>query len=180
MSEIYFLETGHLGVRPLREDDAEEYFVWFDDLEVCRGNSHHRFPESLESVKNYIRHTKEDRTVLVFAIIELASQRHIGNISLQSINYIDRNAELAILCGDKESWGKGYGTEAVQELVRHAFQALNLHRIYLGTLDSNLKMQKLALKAGFLEEGRRKDALYKEGTYHDIIEYGLLKKVVEK
>ena len=56
----------------------------------------------------------------------------------------------------------------------HGFTELNLHRIYLGTSDSNIGMQKLALKLGFTQEGCRTEALYKDGNYHDIWEYGLL------
>lgn len=174
MAESYFLKTERLGLRLLEEEDAEEYFKWFDDEEVCQGNSHHRFPETRESVKEYVRNTRGNRSLLVLAMIELESKDHIGNISLQSINFMDRNAELAIICGKKEYWGKGYALEAVKKLVWHGFTALNLHRIYLGTMDHNLRMQGLAISAGFREEGRRIDAVYKGGKYHDIIEYGII------
>ena len=59
-------------------------------------------------------------------------------------------------------------------LIQHAFNQLNLHRVYCGTLDTNIGMKKLAVKFGMQEEGRRRDAIYKNGEYVDIVEFGIL------
>lgn len=175
MRAVYFFQTERLGIRMLSEDDIEWYSEWFNDKEVCKFNSHHRYTYSTESIKEYVQQLTDNQTMLVFALIELKTGIHIGNISLQEINYVDRNAELAFLIGEKDYWGKGYAQEAALEIIHHAFFELNLHRLYLGTADNNVGMQKLAKKLGFTEEGRRKDALYKTGAYHDLIEYGLIK-----
>lgn len=128
----------------------------------------------MEGLRAYIENTFDSRSMLVFAVVELASKRHIGNISLQHINYVDRNAEIAFLFGEKDCWGMGYAREAAEIIIGHAFKELGLHRIYLGTTDNNVRMQHLALRLGFREEGRRQEALWKLGEWHDIIEYGLL------
>lgn len=180
MSESYFLRTERLGLRMLEEEDAEECFAWLNDPEVCQYNTHHRFPQSLESERAYIRSVRNDRATLVFAMIELESRQYIGNVSLQSISDIDRSAEIAILCGRKEFWGRGYALEAYRELILYGFSTLNLHRIFMGTMEGNLRMQRLAEHAGFCEEGRRRDAIYKAGAYHDVIEYGILNKEFER
>ena len=52
---------------------------------------------------------------------------------------------------------------------------MNLERIYLGTLDENKRMIKLAERLGFVREGIRRRSLFKNGKYHDIVEFGLLK-----
>jgi RimJ/RimL family protein N-acetyltransferase len=65
--------------------------------------------------------------------------------------------------------------EAGTLLINHAFKSLNLHRIYCGTSSDNIAMQKLAIKLGMAQEGLRKEAIYKNGNYSDILEYGLLK-----
>lgn len=172
---FFFEKTDRIGLRSLESEDiAGNYIKWFNDSEVCYFNSHHRFMKSKEELRAYIDDVNKDRNTLVFAIVDIESGFHIGNISLQEINYIDRSAELAFLVGEKEFWGKGYAAEAAEILIRHAFSELNLHRLYLGTADNNIRMQKLAEKLGFVQEGRRKDALYKHGKYHDIIEYGMI------
>ena len=96
-------------------------------------------------------------------------------MSLQRIDWINRNAEFAIILGEREFWRKGIGVEAGGLIIRHGFNELGLIRIYCGTSERNAGMKKLALKLGMKEEGRRKKAIYKEGNYLDILEYGILK-----
>lgn len=176
-SEAFFLKTERLGLRLLDFADnlGEGYSQWLNDPIVCQYNSHHRFPISRQGINDYISDMQDSRSNIVFAIIELDSGKHIGNISLQCINNIDRTAEVAFIIGDTESWGKGYATEAGIAVCRHAFLELNLNRLYLGTTDNNVGMQRVADKLNFKQEGIRREAIYKNGLYHDIIEYGLLK-----
>ena len=61
-------------------------------------------------------------------------------------------------------------------ILGHGFGALNLHRVYCGTSSENVPMQKLALAMGFSLEGRRREALYKNFGYLDVLEYGLLRR----
>ncbi len=174
---MYFIKTERLGLRQLSAEDIEGgYADWLNDGEVCQYNSHHRYPQAKSDLVRYIQSVESGQDKMVFAIIHLEDATHIGNISLQHINFLDRNAELAFIIGEKEYWGNGYAREAGQAVIEHAFTQLNLHRLYLGTLDENVRMQRLALKLGFSEEGRRKGALYKNGAYHDILEYGMVRQ----
>lgn len=172
----YFLETERLGLRCLLlEDIYGNYGEWFNDPEVCKYNAHHRYPMTEQELKGYVNDVSVSNRSLVLAIIEKSAKKHIGNISLQEINYIDRSAEFAIIMGEKDVWGKGYASEAGKALIQHAFHSLNLHRVYVGTASNNIGMQKLALKLGFEQEGIRREALYNKGNYYDIIEYGMLR-----
>ena len=106
---------------------------------------------------------------------------HIGNISLQRIDYVSRNAEFAVLLGVKSCWGEGYGEEAGRLLLDHAFFSLNLHRVYCGTFSTNIGMRRLAEKLGMVEEGCRSEAVFKSGRWLDIVEFGVLRQAyVEK
>jgi len=100
--------------------------------------------------------------------------RHVGNIALQEINWVNRSAEFAILIGDRTAWGNGYGRDAARLLLDHGFNALNLHRVHCGTFEDNETMQRLALYLGMREEGRRREAAFKDGRYVDILEFGVL------
>ena len=60
-------------------------------------------------------------------------------------------------------------------IVSHGFRELNLNRIELGTFDDNIGMEKLAMKNGFKEEGRSRQAIWKEGRWKDILHFGLLR-----
>lgn len=61
----------------------------------------------------------------------------LGLISLVSINYVNQSAELHIMIGSKDNQGKGIGTFAVNAMLYHAFNNMNLHRIKMSVLDSN-------------------------------------------
>lgn len=172
----FVYRTEKIAVRPLDRWAMEgPYPSWFSDMEVCRHNSHGVFPKQTAELATYIDSLAGDRSRLVWAIFDVAdAQRHIGNISLQQIDSINRSAEFAILIGDKSCWGKGYATEAARLLLTHGFDRLNLRRIYCGTAAANVGMRRLAQSLGMVEEGTRRGALFIDGSYIDVVEYGLL------
>jgi len=171
-----FLETPRLSLRPLVPADADgPYLRWFNDPEVCRYNSHHVFPYRREEALAYIERVARSQRDLALAIVQRSDGRHIGNIALQAIDPVNRTAEFAIVVGERDCWGKGYSKEAALPLLRHGFTALNLNRIYCGTPADHLPMRRLATSLGMQEEGVRRQALYKENQYLDLVEYGLLR-----
>jgi [ribosomal protein S5]-alanine N-acetyltransferase len=175
MADVIFLKGERVHLRALEEGDlTSDYLQWLNDEEVCRFNSHAVFPNTESRMKSYFNSLQGQDKNIVLAIIHTDSKKHIGNVSLQNINWISRNAEFAILLGDKEFWRDGYGEEAARLIVAYGFQRLNLHRIYCGTLDGNEGMVKLAQKLKMIEEGRRREAIFKNGKYIDVIEYGVL------
>ncbi len=170
-----FIEGERLYLRPLTEDDVVgDYSFWLNDSDVTMFNSHGRFPMSNSALLNYVKDVENSRTSLVLAIIDKVDDKHIGNISLQNINWLDRNAEVAFLLGNKDYWSKGFMAEAARLIISHGFKMLNLRRIYCGTSSKNVGMQKLAEKLKMVKEGVRRDAIFKNGVYENIIEYGIL------
>lgn len=175
-TQLKFLQGERLYLRPLTEKDCEnDYVMWLNDEQVCHGNSHHVFPYTFESSLEYVRYANQTRDNLILAIVSNDNDKHVGNIALQDIHRVYRSAEFTILLGDKEVWGKEYGKEAGRLLCSHGFAALNLNRIGCGTFENNVAMQKLAAHLGMKEEGRRRQAAFKDGKYLDVIEYGVLK-----
>ncbi|MEO6845644.1 MAG: GNAT family protein [Chthoniobacterales bacterium] len=175
IKHLNFLESERLILRPLVVADTKgDYAKWLNDPEVCAENSHAVFPATLPALRDYVAKISVSRSDVVLAMELKKGRKHIGNISLQNINWVNRGAELAILIGAKSCWGKGYGLEAVTLMVDYGFQKLGLHRIYCGTFAGNKGMSCVAKKLGFVEEGRRRDSVFKEGKYQDVIEYGLL------
>jgi len=172
-----FLEGKQLYLRPLKRSDLDgPYKYWFNSQEVNKYNSHHRFPHMEEENLKYYESLVQSRENIVLAIIDAKTQKHIGNVSLSSINWVDRSAEIAIMIGDKDFWGKGYGTECFRLLIDHAFGELNLHRVYCGTREDNVSLIKIAESVGMKLEGRQKEALFKDGEYYDIVNYAILSK----
>jgi [ribosomal protein S5]-alanine N-acetyltransferase len=173
----YFLSAERVSLRPLLLSDVESgYLNWLNDPEVCRYNSHRRFPFTYEVGIEFIRKTWVDKTQLVLAVVLNHNNQHIGNVALQRIDRINRNAEFAILMGEKQYWGLGYSKEAAILLFKHGFSELNLHRIYCGTNVNNTGMQKLALSLNMKQEGHSREAQFKSQQYSDILHFGVLRK----
>lgn len=170
-----FLSSRHLDFEVLTHKHLSETYVsWLNDDEVCRYNRHNIFPYTLEKAKAYINSVSQSNSEIVLAMIERDTQKHIGNIALQLIDTLNRNADISILIGDKEAWGKSYAKEAFYTLLKHGFEMLNLHRIYCGTSSQNIAMQKVAIALGMRQEGIRREALFKNARFHDLIEYAIL------
>ena len=175
-----FLMGERLYLRPLLLSDAQgDYPSWFNDADVCAGNSHHVFAYTPNDAEDYIRRVNASTDALALAVVLIDGHKHIGNITLQRIDWVGRSAEFATVIGDKSAWGQGYATESWQLLFRHGFEALNLHRIYFSTYDNNDPVKRLAMKMGMTEEGRRRDAVFKGGRYLDVVEYGVLRTEFE-
>lgn len=176
-----FLIGARLYLRALAENDADgSYPGWFNDGEVCQGNSHHVFPYTRAAALEYIRHASQTRDSLILAIVLKDGDRHVGNIALQEIHPVNRTAELSIVIGEREAWGNGYAQEAATLVLAHAFNALNLRRVGCGTFAGNEAMRKLATRLGMKQEGQRRQAVFKSGRYEDVIEFGLLREEFEQ
>jgi len=175
---IYRLNENYY-VRSLKLSDLDgAYPSWFENQEVCQYNSHGKFFKTDEYFQNYIKGLNANNLV-VWAICH-NKNGHIGNISLQNISFINRTAELAILLGEKDHWGKGVGLIASKVLLRHGFNKLNLNRIYCSTAKNNQGMQKISTGLGMKLEGERRQHLFLDGKYLDMLEYGILHSEFDK
>lgn len=169
------LSANRVHLRPLTLADAQgPYPSWLNDPEVCRYNSHGEREYTPAMAEAYITQVNTSPTDRVFAVVDSATDTHIGNIALQKIHWAYQNAEYAILMGDTRYWGKGYALEASKCLLDYGFTTLGLHRIYCGTSADNVPMQKLAVAMGMQPEGRQRDAMMKHGAFVDVLLYGVV------
>ncbi|UOQ74422.1 GNAT family N-acetyltransferase [Hymenobacter cellulosilyticus] len=110
------------------------------------------------------------------AIVVGPDQRHIGNVQLTSIHPINRTAEFSIFIGDKDYWSAGHGRVATEQILQHGFNDLNLNRIYLTLLQENERARRMYQRLGFKEEGCQRQAIFKGGRYHDVLEMAMLRE----
>jgi RimJ/RimL family protein N-acetyltransferase len=105
---------------------------------------------------------------LAIEIKEGDGWRLIGNCAFFELDWTSRCAEFGIMIGDRSVWDQGYGTETVQLLLKHGFETLNLNRVFLRVFDDNRRAIRAYQKAGFKQEGTLRQAVYKNGCYHDL------------
>lgn len=155
------------------------YRIWFNDRKITQYNSHGVFPfNPMNDIDNYLN----DSSRIVWGIVSQTpddKQLHIGNVSLQYINLIDRSAEASCIIGEIDYWNKGVMTGALHALVLHGFQSLGLNRIWAGTAKVNIGMVKVFKKLGFAIEGECKQAMFLNGRYESVISFGLLRSMWE-
>ena len=111
--------------------------------------------------------------------VVLSEGEVIGLVSLLSIDYLNQSAELHIMIGDKESQNKGAGTFAIKAMIDHAFDNMNLQRIELTVLENNQRARHVYEKLGFVCEGVKRKAKFKNGQFVNMCVYALLKEECE-
>jgi RimJ/RimL family protein N-acetyltransferase len=166
-----------VNLRAQEMADLERNHRWLNDREVMRFLSG-RYLYSLLAEENWMR----DRTATALAwapnigfAIETKDGRHIGNTGLHDASPENRSADVGIMVGEKEYWGRGYGTDALRTLLRFGFQEMNLNRIALDVFDFNERAIACYRKCGFVEEGRRRKDLWRDGRYVDVVMMAVLR-----
>lgn len=176
-----FLTGDEIYLRCIEKTDLEgNYFQWLNDQEVTRWMQQGLFPNSEEAMNEYYHSVVNSRTDMVLAIILKDGERHIGNIGLSGLNSFFRTAEVGILIGEKDCWGKGYASDAIGLLAAHCFGKLNLNRLSAGAVAENIGSIRAFEKAGFKWEGVARQAYFCEGAYHDCVNMGLLREDYEE
>lgn len=161
---------------PERED-LPLFVEWLNDPEVRRGLAAYLpMSNALENqwYENLLKRPRETHPMTI-EVKDGDSWVKIGNMGLFDIDPRARSAEVGIMIGNKNYWNKGYGTEAMQLLLQHGFETLNLHRIMLRVYDYNKRAIRAYQKAGFVEEGRMRQSMYQEGKYYDTVIMSVLR-----
>jgi diamine N-acetyltransferase len=155
-------------LRPIERDDLPRFVEWFGDPEVRRHLMIY-LPFSLAQEERWFENLLDrlERQEDLVLAIEAADGVHIGNIGLHGIDWKNRNGELGIAIGEQAYWDQGYGTDAIRTLLDLAFGEMNLHRVFLRVDADNARGIRCYEKAGFRQEGTSREAVFKEGAYHD-------------
>lgn len=161
-------------LRAYREEDLKNAFNFVNNQAITRYLNVMR-PRSMAEERAWIeRAMRNDDPSVVNYAIETSDGEYVGGVGLFHIELRNRSAELGIGLARVEELGRGLGTEAALLLLRHAFEEMNLHRVYLRVYDYNARAQKSYKKIGFAEEGRMREAHFRNGAWHDVVYMGIL------
>lgn len=167
-----------IRLRGVEKEDIDLFVRWLNDPEVTAGISLYRPLSSLEEERWFnqmLERPVDERPLTIEIQQEGGSWLPIGNLGLFDISWRQRSAELGIMIGEKAYWDKGYGSEALGLLLRHAFDTLNLNRVYLRVFANNPRAIRAYEKLGFVLEGRMREAEYRQGEYLDVLFMSVLK-----
>ncbi len=154
------------------------FLKWFNDMEILQYVSGYG-PLTREAEEEWFASLKDRKNTVLFSIVVKADEILIGNCSFE-IDWKNRVGLAGIVIGEKEYHNKGYGTESLKLMIQYAFDELNLNRMELEVYSHNPRAKSCYEKVGFKQEGKRRQAIFKNGRYQDAIGMGLLKEEWEK
>jgi RimJ/RimL family protein N-acetyltransferase len=158
-----------VALGPIRRDLLPLYHRWINDFQVTRTLAARLCPMTWEAEEAWFEGASKGDGAAMFTIYERATMRPIGNTGLEEIDYYHRTATFGLMIGEKECWGKGYGTETTRLMLDYGFTGLGLHNIMLTVYSFNERGVRAYVRAGFREIGRRREAVRLGGEAHDVI-----------
>lgn len=165
------LHTPRLRLSALQPEHAARLAELGDDPLIAAHTANIPSPYTLEAAESYISQSCTDGDNPTFAI-ELHDGTLLGVINLK-LNPRHRSGHLGYWMG--APWrGHGYMTEAVRAVLRHGFEALDLHRIHTACFAINQASARVLEKAGLQLEGRSRQAFCKDGVFHDLLQFGVI------
>lgn len=158
-------------------DSLEQYAKWYANPEINKWVHANDQVQSIESTREWAESTNKDNNSFAFTIVEKTARKAIGTCTC-GVWGNARNGSLGIYLGEEH--GKGYGTEAINLLLKFCFEELNTHRVELSVFTDNERAIKCYTKCGFKKCGVKHQCSYFEGSYRDLMQMEILRKDWEK
>jgi RimJ/RimL family protein N-acetyltransferase len=152
--------------------------IWLNDRDVNRWFDDYQNGTTIEAQTAWFDKYEQDESRDFLTI--LADSQPIGVVGLTHIDLKNQQAELFIMIGDANYRGRGIGRQAVEQIIRHAFQGLKLHRVCLHVSALNELAIRCYRAAGFEEEGRLCDDRLTRGQFQDTLIMARLSDIIEK
>ncbi len=167
-----------VGLKPFTEEDLvfSNYKDWLNDSKVNKYMYRGKFPLTENDIQE-IFNSIDRKEKIEWAIYYMEDKKgcvHVGNVSLENIDFINSSAEIIIILGEKDFWNKGIGTIAFGIAIEHGFKKLGLHRLYAGTHEANEGSIRIFKKNNMLFEGRKVDSYKRNNKYSDTVYYYIL------
>ncbi len=172
------MDKNLIKIRPLEEEDLKKsnWLSWLSDKDTTQYQNLGYFPQNQNRQINYLNSKLASNEDVLFAI-EIKdvdkNYKHIGNVGLHSIDFVHQRCVLGIIIGEKEYRGKGIGLYSWKFITNHAFNMLNLRKVYAYIFEENLASIKCAESCGYNKESELIEYYFRNGKYHNCIIYSI-------
>lgn len=161
---------------PFTKEYLEKYHSWRNDMDIMQFDQPgFLYPISYDEAASWHEKINSYNNSHSFIIKDKKSDEAIGICAFMNMDYKNRNVELSIVLGEKKFWGKGYGKQVMDLMIKLGFEEFNMHKLILRVMSFNDRAIRLYEKLGFEKEGTLKETIYRNGKYFDTIYFGLLK-----
>ncbi|MDN5710675.1 MAG: GNAT family N-acetyltransferase [Planococcus sp. (in: firmicutes)] len=155
-------------LRPVEPEDAQLFLNHTEDEEI-RYMTGTKDKFSLEQIQDHIERIQQDDSRYDFTICLNATDQMIGELSVLDIDLVNQSAGFRITMNAMPLTGIGYGTEAIELVLKFVFNELKLNRLQLEVFSHNARGIRAYEKNGFKREGVLREALYYNGAFSDEI-----------
>jgi len=173
VSKQEILTGRRVYLRPFSRDDLLYIQKWSNDAEL-RKLTGEVAPMSQAETEKWYQELLDDKDRMWFVIVLKRSNLVIGEAGLLRMFRPWRNTDMTIIIGEKDAWGKGYGTDVGHLLLDYAFRRLGFHRISVGVVGFNNRALRFWESLGFKKEGVERDAHFYDNEYTDGIMMSIL------
>lgn len=173
ISEQESLIGRRVYLRPFSKNDLSHVQKWFNDPQIRRLIGEVT-PMSRAEAEKWYKQLRADKNRIWFVIVLKRGNRVIGEAGLLRMFRPWRATDMSIIIGEKDAWGKGYGTEAGHLLLDYAFERLGFHRISIGVVGFNERALRFWEGLGFKKEGVHRDGYYCDSEYSDFVMMSIL------
>lgn len=164
-----------VGFRAYAKEDTKLAHEYISDADVKRNLTPDiPYPITLHEEEMWIENQSAFKTEYSFAIEILQSGEYIGGCGVNKVDWKNSIAEIGIFLG-KKFWGKGYGSDGMNLLIKFVFEQMNINKVKLNVYSFNKRAIRCYEKLGFKLEGVLRQELFRDGQYHDIHIMGILK-----
>ncbi len=168
------IEGRTVVLRPHVARNVAAFTRWYADPEVARLTRYQDGPMRADEVRRFFEARVAGAGSLALAIHLRGTDRLIGTCAFSQLDGDNGCALFHITIGERDCWGRGYGTEATALMLEHAFGTLGLHRVGLSVFAFNERAIRSYRKVGFVVEGRSREAIWREGRFFDEIHMSVL------
>ena len=160
-------------LRPFSKDDLKFVQKWSNDTEI-RKLTGEVAPIDDAEAERFFESLRVDKNRLWFAVILKSGNRVVGEVGLLRMFKPWRCTDMSVVIGEKDAWGKGYGTEAGRLLLDYAFEHLGFHRVSIGVVAFNKRALRFWRGLGFKKEVVQRDGYYCDDKFGDFVMMSIL------
>lgn len=170
MSKMYF-SNSQIRVVSFQERHLTQVYVdWLNDIEIVRFSEQRHHYHTLESCTEYFNQQQDGNDLfLAIEALEESNQKHLGNIGV-TIDKVNRYADISILIGEKNYWGKGIALLAIKGMINYLKEEENINLFTCGTMSCNIGMIKVMEKLGMEPKTTIPNRFIIDGDYHHLIQ----------
>jgi RimJ/RimL family protein N-acetyltransferase len=143
------------------------FLRWYADPEIARLARYQATPMRPEEIERFFKARVVGPNALAMAVHEKRTNRLVGTCAFSQLDGENGSALYHITIGEQDAWGHGFGTEATQLMLDHAFGTLGLHRIALYVFEFNERAIRAYQRCGFVVEGRSRESIWRDGRWWD-------------